>query len=340
MSLKRAALAILAALSLLSVTVFNPEHLSLYIERLIGWESIRETALTVRDPDVYHVVEQIDANDLRTHVEALTSFPSRVTGYPGAEAAAQYVEDQFRQIGLQDITSEHFEVPVPIDKGAHLRLPSGQRYVLHALWPNGVRTSTLPSDGITGHLIDAGRGTLSELDGQEIEGSIALMAFGSGNNYVEVRALGARAILFYDDGRVTRGEAAEKFLQVPVDIPRFWIGSEGAKALRKQAHGRRVQVHLEARMDWEQATARNIFAVLPGLDEEMPRGQRQQIQKWKDQILVVQAHYDAMSVVPALAPGAESAAASRRSWKRRVCSESTAPAIPCSFWPRPDIFRA
>ena len=167
------------------------------------------------------------------------------------------------------------------------------------------------------------------------------MAFGSGNNYVEVRALGARAILFYDDGRVTRGEAAEKFLQVPVDIPRFWIGSEGAKALRKQAHGRRVQVHLEARMDWEQATARNIFAVLPGLDEEMPRGQRQQIQKWKDQILVVQAHYDAMSVVPALAPGAESAlAASRRSWKRRVCSESTAPAIPCSFWPRPDIFRA
>ena len=307
MPLKRAALAILAALSLLSVTVFNPEHLSLYIERLIGWESIRETAVTVRDPDVYHVVEQIDANGLRTHVEALTSFPSRVTGYPGAEAAAQYVEDQFRQIGLQDITSEHFEVPVPMDKGAHLRLPSGQRYVLHALWPNGVRTSTLPSDGITGHLIDAGRGTLSELDGQEIEGSIALMAFGSGNNYVEVRALGARAILFYDDGRVTRGEAAEKFLQVPVDIPRFWIGSDGAKALRKQAHGSRVQVHLEARMDWEQATARNIFAVLPGLDEEMPRGQRQQVQKWKDQILVVQAHYDAMSVVPALAPGAESA---------------------------------
>ena len=88
MPLKRAALAILAALSLLSVTVFNPEHLSLYIERLIGWESIRETAVTVRDPDVYHVVEQIDANGLRTHVEALTSFPSRVTGYPGAEAAA------------------------------------------------------------------------------------------------------------------------------------------------------------------------------------------------------------------------------------------------------------
>ena len=110
-----------------------------------------------------------------------------------------------------------------MDKGAHLRLPSGQLYQLHALWPNGVRTSTLPSGGITGHLIDAGRGTLAELDGQQVEGSIALMAFGSGNNYVEVRALGARSILFYDDGRVTRGEAAEKFLQVPVDIPRFWI---------------------------------------------------------------------------------------------------------------------
>ena len=77
--------------------------------------------ITVSDPDVYHVVEQISADDLRTHVEALTAFPSRVTGYPGAEAAAQYIEYQFRQIGLQDVTSERFELPVPIDKGAHLR---------------------------------------------------------------------------------------------------------------------------------------------------------------------------------------------------------------------------
>ena len=74
--MKHSALTILAALSLLSVTMFDPEHLSLYIERLIGWKSIKENVITVSDPDVYHVVEQISANDLRTHVEALTAFPS------------------------------------------------------------------------------------------------------------------------------------------------------------------------------------------------------------------------------------------------------------------------
>ncbi len=307
MPIKRAVLIAIAALFLLSVTVINPERLSSRMEEAIGWKPLSETVTNVSDPDVFDVVQRLSADDLRAHIEALSTHPSRVTGYPGAAAAARYIEDQFRQIGLQDITSEHFELPVPMDKGAHLRLPSGQHYALHALWPNGVRTSTLPSGGIDGHLIDAGRGTLAELDGQQVTGSIALMAFGSGNNYVEVRALGARAIIFYDDGRVTRGEAAEKFLQVPVDIPRFWMASEEAQALRSQIENGRTQVHLEARMDWEQATARNIYAILPGLDEDMPRGQRQQVQKWKDQVLVVQAHYDAMSVVPALAPGAESA---------------------------------
>ena len=307
MPLKRAALIALAALFLLSVTVLNPAQLSSTIERLIGWKPLSENVVSVSDPDVYHVVQQIEASDLQAHVEALSAHSSRVTGYPGSAAAADYIEAQFRDIGLGEITSEHFELPVPVDKGGHLRLPSGDQYPIHALWPNGVRTSTLPAGGIDGHLIDAGRGTLAELDGQQVAGSIALMEFGSGNNYVEVRALGAQAILFYDDGRVTRGEAAEKFLQVPVDIPRFWVEKETAKALRTQLGRGPTQVHLESRMDWEQATARNIYAVLPGLDEDMPRGQRQQVQKWKDQILVVQAHYDAMSVVPALAPGAESA---------------------------------
>jgi len=79
------------------------------------------------------------------------------------------------------------------------------------------------------------------MDGKRLEGSIALMGFGSGNAYVEARALGAAAVLFYDDGRVTRSEAAEKFLQVPVDIPRFWLETADAELLREHAKTARAK---------------------------------------------------------------------------------------------------
>ncbi|MFT5087510.1 MAG: hypothetical protein ACI8PG_001870 [Planctomycetota bacterium] len=305
--LKRVFLGFVAAFFLVSVTAIDPLRLSVWLEQIVGWQPLEETVSNASDPTIHQAVQVINAQDLYAHVEALSAHPSRVTGYPGAEAAAHYIEDQFNQLGLEKIESEEFSLSVPIDKGAHLRLPSGQEVQLYALWPNHVRTSTLPSGGIDGHLIDAGRGTLEDLNGQQIDGSIALIAFGSGNNYIEVRSLGAQAIIFYDDGRVTRGEAAEKFLQVPVDIPRFWVERQDAQALLARARDDRPQIHLEARMDWEQVSARNIYGILPGLDEDMPLGQRQKVQKWKDQILVVQAHYDAMSVVPALAPGAESA---------------------------------
>jgi len=305
--LKRIFFALIAAFFLVSVTAINPLRLSVWLEQIVGWQPLEETTSNASDPTIRQAVQVIKAQDLYAHVEALSSHPSRVTGYPGAEAAAHYIEDQFNQLGLKQIESEEFPLSVPIDKGAHLRLPSGQQVPLYALWPNHVRTSTPPPGGIDGHLIDAGRGTLEDLNGQQVDGSIALIAFGSGNNYIEVRSLGAQAIIFYDDGRVTRGEAAEKFLQVPVDIPRFWVERDEAQTLLTQARTDKPQVHLDARMDWEEVSARNIYAILPGLDEDMPLGQRQQAQKWKDQILVVQAHYDAMSVVPALAPGAESA---------------------------------
>ncbi len=305
--IKRVSFALIAALFLLSVAAFDPADLSVWFEARLGWRPLVEESSTTRDLSTSDAVRAIESTALRRHVAALSAHSSRVSGYPGAEAAASYIEEQFRALGLQNIKSEEFSLSVPIDRGAHVRLPSGISLPMYALWPNHVRTSTLPAGGIQGHLIDVGRGTLAELDGQQVDGSIALMVFASGNNYVDLRSLGARAIIFYDDGGVNRSEAADKFLQVPIDIPRFWVEKEQAADLLAAVRGGETMVQLSARMDWEQVAAHNIYGYLPGLDEDMPRGQRQQVQKWKDQILVVQAHYDAMSVVPALAPGAESA---------------------------------
>ena len=302
-----------ATLSILIIAIFfgpllinGPAYNSRILEDFFNWDPIVEITETSPDSDARSVVAGVQRNTLKKHIAQLSAHPSRVTGYDGAHSAANYIEEQFSTIGLTDVRRESFPITVPIDKGATLKTRN-QTLTLFSLWPNGVRTSTLPSEGLRGQLIDVGKGNLAELDGKKIKNCIALMEFGSGNNYVQVRALGAQAIIFHDAGNVTRGEAANKFLQVPVDIPRFWIEKSEVDFLFKILRDSNPEVHLSAKMDWEQVEGHNLIAVLPGEDIEMPRGQRQQTQKWRDQIIVVQAHYDAMSVVPALAPGAESA---------------------------------
>ena len=44
-----------------------------------------------------------EASGLRETVELLSSFGSRLSGYPGAEAAADYVENRLRDMGLESI---------------------------------------------------------------------------------------------------------------------------------------------------------------------------------------------------------------------------------------------
>ncbi|NKB66517.1 MAG: FtsX-like permease family protein [Candidatus Latescibacteria bacterium] len=308
-SLKSYLVLALAALMLLSVVVFDPAYLSIGIERLIGWQPVAQAAPSAAGAGEIEGLDAINSASLKSHLEQFTAYPSRVTGYEGAERAADYIADQFRLLGLQRVQSETFKVPVPMDRGGRIRLQvSGREFALFGLWPNHLRTPSLPEDGIQGHLIDAGQGAVAELDGQVVEGAVVLMGFGSGDRYIEARMLGAQAILFYDDGGTTRGQAADKFLQVPVDIPRFWIQADAAQVLLQEARQGPASVYLRARMDWQQVEARNILGYLGGTDEKMPLGQRQQDQVWKDQVIVLHAYYDAISVVPALAPGAENAA--------------------------------
>jgi hypothetical protein len=96
-----------------------------------------------------------------------------------------------------------------------------------------------------------------------------------------------------------RGEAEAKFISIPLSIPRFYIKKTDAAALQALALGRREPTAmLKADMKWEQVQARNFIGVMPGQSKDP---------KIAKQIIVVQASYDGMSVVPALAPSAESA---------------------------------
>ncbi len=239
----------------------------------------------------------IDPAALKQTIQALSTHGSRVVGYAGERFAADYVKREMGSLlGASNVSEQKWTATVPIDKGATLTA-NGRAYTLYSMWPNLVRTSKLPPEGITGPLIYAGNGQLSAFNGKVVEGSIVLVDFNSGSEWLNAPRLGAKAVIFIEPDRTMRGEAENKFVSIPLTVPRFFIKKSEAGALQALALGRKSPTaSVKADMVWEKKDARNFLGVMPGTDPKLAK-----------QIIVVQGYYDAMSVVPALAPGAEQA---------------------------------
>ena len=64
-------------------------------------------------------------------------------------------------------------------------------------------------------------------------GSIVLADFNSGTKWINGSMLGAKAVIFIEPDVTMRGEAENKFLTVPANIPRFWIGKSDGEQLKR-----------------------------------------------------------------------------------------------------------
>lgn len=241
------------------------------------------------------IADSIDEARVKADIINLSSYPSRLAGYPGSAQAASYVEEQFRKIGLDDVKSESFRVTVPVDEGSKI-VVGGQELEIHALWPNLVRTSHLPPEGLQVNVIDAGGGKLPDFDGKLVKGSAALVDFNSGTEWLNAPRLGASVLLFVEPDSTMRGEGESKFSAIPVSMPRFWISKANAAKLRELIkQGKAEDARVFCSMPWEKVTSRNIIGVIRGSDKTL-----------RDQWIVLHSFYDGTSVVPSLTPGAES----------------------------------
>ncbi|MBC7287421.1 MAG: M28 family peptidase, partial [Armatimonadetes bacterium] len=247
----------------------------------------------------------VSYDELAATIKYLSSLGSRVTGYPGCEKAAEFVESKFRELGLEDVTVETFPVVVPVSipdsegRVASLTpmVEGGRTIEVLPLWPNLVRTPKTPPDGISGRLIYAGKGDLRAFNLKDVTGSVVLMDFNCGSGWFNAPLLGARAVLFIEPEDTIRGEAEQKFLSLPVDLPRFLVRRADADYLLSllKSHDD-VQVRVKADVIWKKVLGKNIYGRIKGTD---PRLSRQQV--------VIEAYYDSISVTPDVAPGAENA---------------------------------
>ena len=275
------------------------------VAAFLACTSIGTSAVFAQAPDAAAIAR------LKSDVAALTRFPSRVPGTPGNLAAGKFVESRFKKIGLQQVQAEEYEVTVPVTKFATLQV-GGKTLKVLPMYPNHVATSTTPLAGISGKLVYAGAGTPREYNGQEIKGTIVVLDFNSGQNWIIAADLGAKAVIFLEPQTTLRGEAERKFANLPIEVPRYYAPRATASALMpvklEQRRAERLtgaQILgdgvLKSQVIWERVKTSNIVGWVKGTDSNLAS-------EAKNDVIVINAYYDSMSITPDLAPGAEAAA--------------------------------
>jgi len=245
---------------------------------------------------IFPLINYINYSNIRQHVTFLSSLVSRVTGYEGARLAADYIADLFGDYGLKVVRQE-YNLLTPLDHGSEIIVLSQTGKVLnvieaYALWPNYIQTSKTKGY-VEGPLVYVQKGNLKDFNGKAIEGSIVLMDFNSEDNWINAAKLGAKAVIFIAPDETSYLEARKKIINTPIHFPRVYVNSNDGLALKALASSG-VTVKVNVNMTYELVKAENIIGIINGT-------------LYPNEIIVVAAHYDTWSIVPALAPGADEA---------------------------------
>ncbi len=240
---------------------------------------------------------ELNFNNILQHIQTLTSFGSRVTGYDGFYDAADYITSYWESLGLT-VTSENFSVVTPIVEKATLKvqLPNGTLYEMevYPLWPNQINPCPYQSPEEGDNLIYVSQGLPEDFDGLNTEGTFVLMDFNNRWYWKNAETFGAKGVIFLEPDSSTCVEAVQKTLSVPLDFPRLYVRGENATLLRELVSQQgEAKIWVDSRMVWEEKTVSNLVAVIEGSDPTL-----------KSEVVVIGAYYDSWSIVPQLAPGA------------------------------------
>ena len=277
----------------------------LLISLLLLFQSFAWIPLTNAQPqnrkDLETFMHEISFDNVFANIKFFSSLRSRFTGYPGFYQAASYIKQKFQEYGLkpfQGNLTQKFNLTVPIDDGSYVEFSGTEgnriRIPAYALFPNGVVTSNTPPGGLTGELVYVHKGSLSDFNGVQIQDKIVLMDWDSGRNWLNAAKLGAKALIYVSSNEnLTNVETDDKVVISPIYFPRVYVNSTYKNELIELAKDHKP-ITVVSNLHWKNVEVENIFGVIPGSGGT---------NEW----LVIGAHYDSFSVLPALAPGANDA---------------------------------
>ncbi len=267
-----------------------------------GWVG-RPSPLTIEIPD-FSGVEDLSVERIHGHLDRLASGASRMSGYDAAGQAFSYIRERLDALGVTAMEVQEFDVAAPIVESAavDVHTPGGDVTIpLHPVWPNLVRTSQTGPEGLSGPLVDVGRGREVDLNGKDLRGAIVVMDWASDAEWLSVLEFGGKAVLFRANELASGYQARKKFLTVSTNIPRFFVTADGLPMLDAALAAPEPRATVHCAMDWQSVPARNLLARIT----ERPNASTAAGHDATP--IVFHAYYDAISVVPTLAPGAEQA---------------------------------
>ncbi len=243
-------------------------------------------ALTAAEGDAY-----------RTVMQAMQDHPHRQPGSPGYLAAQAGVEAALRSAGLT-VNRQRYQTLAVHSPEARLSVDGREIPGLLAMAPNGAAPATTWGRDLEGPLVWLGEGSLEEMRGKPVEGSIALIRLGS-PHLPTVFSQGAIAVIAVDDGSADQWQTSRMFTEAVVSSPRAYL----PHAIADQ-HGllgtQPKRGVLRLRSLWADADATTLWTLIPAAPGSDPARARQ--------VVVLSAELATSGAVPDRAPGGRQAA--------------------------------
>jgi len=228
----------------------------------------------------------INLDSIFSTVKDLVGFGSRFTGYEGFYKTANYIIETIRNsTGLRPEIVNSSQL-VPFDNGSYV-LSDNEKIRVYPLYPNLV---ALGPKYVSGKLVYVGDGSIERINGLDLNGSIALIDFNSGKNWINLLQLGVKAFIFIEPNDTNRYEALAKISLAPINIVRVYAKKGEASKLISLV-GKNIEIYNN--VYWKEVTIPNILFKIDGED--------------KQNVIFIVVHYDSVSVVPSISPGANDA---------------------------------
>jgi len=111
-------------------------------------------------------------------LERLTDVGDRMAGHGGEEAAAGLVRDRFEHLGLRNVSTTAFEIPVWWRGSSSLTVTTDSTTRTFESDAHVIALPGTPARDLTADLVDVGCGTEAEFDSTAVEGRVTLVSAG------------------------------------------------------------------------------------------------------------------------------------------------------------------
>jgi hypothetical protein len=240
------------------------------------------------------VVAAVGETQLSQHLDEFASYPSRMPGSAGIAATGQYIEETFTRLGMT-VLQQPVALTVPVTEYCQLLDEAGNEIAgvqVHPFWPNMVRTCTIPEPGITAKVVMGAKGDayFYHFSGNDPAKTIPLVRLSSPEQWIGLADAGFPAVIFYRDEAAKPQNYRTKELDFPANFPRFFLVGD-PELIRNKI------VRIRCKVTWQTVQVPHIVGFF---EPAQPQPEQEAV--------IFTAHYDSISTVPDLAPGAEEAA--------------------------------